>query len=199
MEDQNNKSLKRKNSNEEDNSSKRTKKDEDNVLEDVMSGFQQISVKRKAEDSLENPIKLRKLDDGGVPKLKDLILNKMRDPEVFQEIIKNSNDDSLLKLADTFHEFNNPIKNNKSLWIQSVVNLGEYKNAWRRVLERKSLKDIVFLASDVQEFFKTGELDRKLDIDFDPFILNLESRGGNVSIKVCLPNKFANMHKLFMF
>ena len=195
--DQNNKN-KRKISDEEENSLKRTKIDEEKGLEDVLSGFQQISVKRKAEDSLENPIKVRKLETSSdVPNLKYLILNNLRDPEIFQSIINNSNDDGLLKLEENFPEYSYPMKNNKSMEIvKHIVNFGEYKNVWERGLERKTLKDVLALANDVQAFFKTAEFD-KLEIGFNPFILKLESKEGNVSINVCLQNKFASMQKMF--
>ena len=178
---------KRKNSeNDEENSFKR-KKLEENRLEEMVSGFQKISVKRKAEDHLESPSKVKKAENGAVPSLKNLILKDLNHPNIFK------NYKTLVKLEESCLEFKEVIKNGKSFWIgiieKKITNLEEHIEIWNKIVDRVSVKIIMDTAITVQEFFGSTELEtREMEIDFPPFILDLKSR--SASIKLFIKNKF---------
>ena len=178
---------KRKNSENDDENSIKRKKLEENRLEEMVSGFQKISVKRKAEDHLESPSKVKKAENGAVPSLKNVILKDLNHPNIFK------NYKTLVKLEESCLEFKEVIKNGKSFWIgiieKKITNLEEHIEIWNKIVDQVSVKIIMDTAITVQEFFGSTELEtREMEIDFPPFILDLKSR--SASIKLFIKNKF---------
>ena len=178
---------KRKNLENDDENSFKRKKLEENRLEDMVSGFQKISVKRKAEAYLKSPSKVKKVENGGVPNLKNLILKDLNHPNIFK------NYKTLVKLEESGPEFKEVIKNGKSFWIgiieKKITNLEEHIEVWNKIVDQVSVKIIMDTAITVQEFFGSTELEtREIEIDFPPFVLDLKSR--SASIKLFLKNKF---------
>ena len=153
----------------------------------MVSGFQKISVKRKAEDHLESPSKVKKAENGAVPNLKNLILKDLNHPNIFK------NYKTLVKLEESCSEFKEVIKNGKSFWIgiieKKITNLEEHIEVWNKIVDQVSVKIIMDTAITVLEFFGSTELEtREMEIDFPPFVLDLKSR--SASIKLFLKNKF---------
>ena len=117
-------------------------------------------------------------------------------PILNEKILNDLDGESLLKLRKTCPKSYAAVTSVKLFWVKkiqnSITNIEEYQEVWKKVVGQKSVKVIMEVALAVKEFFKTCNTKRvkqHVGLHFSPLLLNLDSSDN--SIKVFLPNKFA--------